>query len=165
MSIKPTGHVRGNDLIIKRMFDASIDDVWNSVTKSEYTMHWFGSWKGEPGPGKTVQVQLAHEKGKPWVNVLIKECQAPKHLVVEMKDDHGLWRIELTLTQLNDQTELTFVQPLSDLSLAGDVGPGWEYYLDMLVAAREGKNLPSFDDYYPALKPHYLVESGSTKRA
>lgn len=30
--------------------------------------------------------------------------------------------------------------------MAGEVGPGWEYYLDMLVAAREGKPLPSFGD-------------------
>ena len=40
--------------------------------------------------------------------------------------------------------------------MAGEVGPGWEYYLDMLVAAREGKPLPSFGDYYPAQKAHYL---------
>lgn len=46
--------------------------------------------------------------------------------------------------------------PLSDRKLAGDVGPGWEYYLDMLVAAREGEALPSFDDYYPAQRAHYL---------
>jgi hypothetical protein len=26
----------------------------------------------------------------------------------------------------------------------------------MLVAAREGKALPSFEDYYPSQKAHYL---------
>lgn len=154
----PTGQIHGNDLIITRMFNASVDDVWKSVTKSEYTSQWFGGWKGEPGPGNTVQLQLAHEKGQPWVNVVIKECEAPHRLVVEMTDDQGVWRIELTLTQINDRTELRFVQPLSDPTLAGDVGPGWEYYLDMLVAAREGKTLPLFADYYPALKSHYLTK-------
>lgn len=125
MNIKPTGQIRGNDLIIKRVFDASIEDVWSSVTQSEYTAHGFGSWKGESGPGKTIQVQLVYEKGQPWINLRIKGCEAPRRLVVEMKDDHGMWRIELTLTDLNGQTELGFVQRLSDLSLAGDVGPGW----------------------------------------
>jgi hypothetical protein len=35
------------------------------------------------------------------------------------------------------------------------MGPGWEYYLDMLVASREDLPTPSFDDYYPAMKPYY----------
>ena len=37
----------------------------------------------------------------------------------------------------------------------GEMGPGWEYYLDMLVAARDGSPTPSFDDYYPAMKPYF----------
>jgi len=43
------------------------------------------------------------------------------------------------------------------------MGPGWEYYLDMLVAARDGTPAPVFDDYYPAMKPYYeaLAEVGS----
>ncbi|SDF59243.1 Uncharacterized conserved protein YndB, AHSA1/START domain [Dyadobacter soli] len=158
MKVKPTGRVQGNEIVIERMFDASIEDVWKSVTESEQTAKWFGGWRGEPGPGKTIELQLVHEKGEPWVNILIVECKAPERLVVEMKDDHGLWRIETTLTRLSGKTKLGFVQPLTDPGLAGDVGPGWEYYLDMLAAVREGRSLPSFEDYYPALKPHYMAE-------
>ncbi|UDF33065.1 UNVERIFIED_ORG: SRPBCC family protein (plasmid) [Roseateles sp. XES5] len=156
MNPKPTGRVEGNDLIITREFLAPVDDVWASVTASEKTALWFGRWEGDAGPGKIVRLQLLHEKGQPWTNVMIEECEAPRRLVLTMKDEHGDWRIELTLTQTGDRTELRFVQPLSDRMLAGDVGPGWEYYLDMLVAAREGKALPSFADYYPAQKAYYL---------
>lgn len=156
MSPKPTGHVLGNDLILTRTFHAPINDVWESVTKSEKTALWFGRWEGDAGPGKVVRLQLLHEKGQPWSNVTIEECEAPRRLVVAMKDDYGAWRIELTLTQTGDTTELRFLQPLSERALAGDVGPGWEYYLDMLVAAREGRALPSFDDYYPSQKAYYL---------
>jgi hypothetical protein len=35
------------------------------------------------------------------------------------------------------------------------VGPGWEYYLDNLVASRDGAPLPDFDDYYPAQAAYY----------
>ena len=44
----------------------------------------------------------------------------------------------------------------------GAVGPGWEYYLDMLVASRAGEPLPDFDDYYPAQAAYYegLASSG-----
>ncbi|WP_077960851.1 SRPBCC family protein [Ensifer adhaerens] len=156
MSPKPTGHVSGNDLILTRMFRAPIDDVWTSVTKSENTALWFGRWEGEAGPGKTVRLQLLHEKNQPWTDVLIEDCEAPRRLVVVMKDDYGEWRIALTFTETGDTTELRLVQHLSDPKLAGDVGPGWEYYLDMLVAARAGKALPSFADYYPSQKAHYL---------
>lgn len=156
MSPKPTGHLHGNDLIITRMFQATVHDVWESVTKPEKTALWFGGWEGEAGPGNVIRLQMIHEKGQPWSNVKIEACEAPSRLVVTMKDDYGDWRIELTLTQVGSTTELRFVQPLSDRKLAGDVGPGWEYYLDMLVAAREGKPSPSFDDYYPAQKAHYL---------
>jgi uncharacterized protein YndB with AHSA1/START domain len=159
MSPKPTGHVRGNDLILTRTFRASIDDVWTSVTESESTARWFGRWEGDAGPGKTVRLQMLHEKGQPWMNVTIEQCEAPRHLVVTSKDEFGEVRLELTLTQTGDTTELSFVQHLSDPKLAGDMGPGWEYYLDMLVAAREGTALPAFEDYYPAQKAHYLGES------
>jgi uncharacterized protein YndB with AHSA1/START domain len=152
MSPKPTGHVLGNDLILTRTFRAPIDDVWRSVTQSERTALWFGRWEGEAGPGKTVRLQLTHEKDQPWSDVLIEECEAPHRLVVAMKDNSGAWRIELT----GGTTELRFVQRLADRQLAGDIGPGWEHYLDMLVASREGKALPSFADYYPAQKAYYL---------
>jgi uncharacterized protein YndB with AHSA1/START domain len=158
MSPTPTGHVRGKDLIVTRTFQAPIEDVWTSVTKPESTARWIGSWEGDAGPGKTVRFQMLHEKGQPWADMLIEACEAPRHLAVMTKDDVGEWRLELTLTQTGDTTELRFVHHLSDPKLAGDVGPGWEYYLDMLVAAREGKALPSFDDYYPAQKAHYVEQ-------
>lgn len=157
MSPEPTGHLDGNELIITRTFSACVDEVWASVTQPEQTALWFGRWEGEAGPGKVVRLQMLHEKGQPWSDVQIEECAAPNRLVVAMKDDYGDWRIELTLTRVGAATQLRFVQVLSDRTMAGEVGPGWEYYLDMLVAAREGKPLPSFDDYYPAQKAHYMA--------
>ena len=156
MSPKPTGHVLGNDLILTRTFRAPIDDVWMSVTKSERTALWFGRWEGDAGPGKTVRLQMLHEQGQPWASVMIEKCEAPRHLVVSTKDESGEWQIELMLTQAGDTTELRFVHHLSDRKLAGDAGPGWEYYLDRLVAARQGSAPPSFADYYPAQKAYYL---------
>ena len=46
----------------------------------------------------------------------------------------------------------------------GSIGPGWEYYLDRLVAAGDGKDAAtvSWDDYFPAMQPSYerLVAGG-----
>jgi hypothetical protein len=45
------------------------------------------------------------------------------------------------------------------LKLAGEAGPGWEYYLDVLVASRAGEKLPSFEDYYPSQKAYYAEQA------
>ncbi|MFC9606869.1 hypothetical protein ACFTTN_25835 [Streptomyces niveus] len=37
----------------------------------------------------------------------------------------------------------------------GDIGPGWEYYLDMLGASLDGTPRPVFEDYYPAQKAYF----------
>jgi hypothetical protein len=41
----------------------------------------------------------------------------------------------------------------------GDLGPGWEFYLDNLVASRSNGPLPDFNDYYPAQKAFYLEQA------
>jgi hypothetical protein len=62
----------------------------------------------------------------------------------------------LLLSESNGSTRLEFVQHLDTEEQVGEIGPGWEYYLDMLVAARDGSPQPDFDAYYPAMKPYFL---------
>ena len=159
MNPRPTGRIDGTDLILTRSFHAPIDDVWTSVTKSESTARWFGPWEGDAGPGKMIRVKMAFEKGDAWTNVLIERCDAPHHLVMRTKDDHGEWHLELRLEQKGETTQLTFVHHLADTKMVGEIGPGWEYYLDNLVAARAGEPLPSFDDYYPSQKQYFVDQA------
>ena len=35
------------------------------------------------------------------------------------------------------------------------MGPGWDYYLDRLMAAHAGRPMPEWEHYYPALAEHY----------
>ena len=162
MSHHPTGRViptaGGADLILTRTFRATIDDVWQSVTDPDCTARWFGRWEGEAGPGKYVTLYMGFEKDAAPGQVLIEACRPPHHLALSMKDEHGDWHLELSLEQIGDETTLRFVQHLADTGGVGDTGPGWEYYLDMLVASREGKPLPSFDDYYPAQREYFVSQ-------
>jgi uncharacterized protein YndB with AHSA1/START domain len=153
---RPTGRIAGNELILTRSFRAPIEDVWTSVTKSESTERWFGRWEGDAGPGKTIRLLMVFEKGDAWTNVLIETCEPPRHLVVKTRSDYGEKRLELRLSQTGDTTELTFVHHLTDNKMVGELGPGWEYYFDNLVAVRAGEPLPKWDDYYPAQKQHFL---------
>jgi uncharacterized protein YndB with AHSA1/START domain len=144
------------DLVLERHFKATLEDVWASVTEPASLARWIGTYTGTPGPGKTVQFRVLFEEGASVSDALIEVCEPPRRLVVRMKDEHGDWHLELALRSDGETTTLQFIQHLQDPKLAGDVGPGWEYYLDMLVAARNGEPKPEFAEYYPAQRDHYL---------
>jgi uncharacterized protein YndB with AHSA1/START domain len=155
MSLTPTGRLFGNDLVITRTFRAPVTDVWASLTESERTARWFGPWKGDAAPGRTIEVQMVHEEGMPWMNMTIDACEPPHRLALSSVTDHGSWLLDMALTEADGVTELRFTQHLADTDGVGEIGPGWEFYLDALVASREGKPTPTFDDYYPAMKEHF----------
>ncbi|MFI6270777.1 SRPBCC family protein [Micromonospora zamorensis] len=145
----------GHDLVLTRTFRAPATDVWASLTESERTARWFGPWKGDAAPGRTIQVQMAYEDQQPWCDVRIDACEPERRLAVSMIDSYGTWLLEMVLTETDGSTELRFVQHLTSVEGIAEVGAGWEYYLDMLVASRAGSPLPRFDDYHPTMQPYY----------
>ncbi|MER6677453.1 SRPBCC family protein [Streptomyces sp. NPDC000983] len=147
----PTGY----DLVLTRTYRAGAEDVWASVTEPERTARWFGPWRGEAAPGRTIEVQLAFEDSAPWSPMRIDACEAPRRLAVSTKDEAGEWLLELLLTEADGTTELRLVQHLTSAEQIGEIGPGWEYYLDMLTAARTDAPRPDFEDYYPAQKAYF----------
>ncbi len=159
MNIRPSGRLvntpNGQDLVLTRTYRASAEDVWASITEPDRTARWFGPWKGEAGPGRTIQVQLAYEEEQPWADFTIDACTPPHHLSLRTVDEHGSWHLEAALTEHGGQTELVFTHHLTSPEIAGEAGPGWEYYLDLLVAAREGTPSPRFEDYWPGMRDHY----------
>ena len=159
MSPRPTGLVRltggRRDLVITRTFRADIEDVWASITEPERTARWFATWSGKAGPGRTIRFRLTFEEGAEESEMTIEACEPPHHLAVRAEDEYGTWHLEAELAQVGDTTTLTFTHHLDDGADTGSIGPGWEYYLDMLVASRDGTPAPDFDDYFPAQQAHY----------
>ncbi|MFC4116778.1 SRPBCC family protein [Nonomuraea zeae] len=168
MSLIPTGRLfrtgAGSDLVLRRTFRASAEDVWASVSESERTARWFGPWEGVAAPGRTIKVQMAYEEGAPWCEMRVDACEPPHRLALSMADGHGNWRMELLLRETDGVTELEFVHHLDTEEGVGEVGAGWEYYLDMLVTAREGGARPDFGDYYPAMKPYFEKQRENDER-
>jgi hypothetical protein len=72
-----------------------------------------------------------------------------------MDDAAGSWRLEAELTESDGITTLRLTHHLDDLADPASTGPGWEYYLDRLVGARDGAPMPEWDDYYPAQRGYY----------
>jgi DNA-binding transcriptional ArsR family regulator len=42
------------------------DGTPQSLTSSDSTARWIGPWRGEPGVGRTCQLQMLFEQGEPW---------------------------------------------------------------------------------------------------
>lgn len=158
MNPSPTGRLFGTDLVLTRVFRAPPADVWASLTDPERTARWFGPWQGDAAPGQTVKVQMAYEEGEPWLDVTIDACEPPRRLALSAVDEQGDWHLELVLAESAGGTELRFTQHLTDTTGVGEVGPGWEYYLDALVAARADRPMPDFADYYPAMQAHFEAQ-------
>jgi uncharacterized protein YndB with AHSA1/START domain len=168
MTPQPNGSLTrtsdGTDLVLIRTFSAPVNDVWDSLTESERTSRWFGPWKGNSGAGETITVTMTAEEGSPESQMKIEACEPPHHLAVSSLDDYGTWHLEAHLTEQDGITELRFVQRGIDTAMVGEVGPGWEFYLDRFAAAFKDEPQLDFDAYYPSMKGYYealLKELGS----
>lgn len=159
MTPQPTGRLvrtdDGRDLILTRTFRADIDDVWASITESERTARWFASWSGDGAVGATIRYRLMFEEGTPEAEMRIDACEPPHRLAVSTIDEHGSWRLEARLRQSGEITTLELVHHLDEDTDVGSTGLGWEYYLDLLMASRDGTPQPNFDDYYPTQQRYY----------
>lgn len=161
MTAHPTGRAVGRDVVFVRTFQAPIDDVWAAITESDRLARWIGYYEGDPAAG-SVQLFMTAEGEGPAETVMIDECEPPRLLAVTQGAGPDGWRLRADLTQSGGTTTLTFTH----LALAADalemVGPGWDYYLDRLVAAEGGGDVDGIDfekDYYPAMAEHYRSEA------
>ena len=161
---RPTGRREERDgesyLVFERTFRAPIDDVWAAVTESERLGRWIGVWTGDPTSGSVTFRMTAEGDDVADETIWIDECVPPRRLVMRSAqpvEDDQLWAWQVDLAEAGGVTTLTFAQGVTDTELAESVGPGWDYYLDRLVAAHAGKDVAAidFDAYYPAFKEHY----------
>ncbi|MFI6219577.1 SRPBCC family protein [Nocardia salmonicida] len=149
-----------------RTFRAPIEDVWAAVTEPRRLARWLGTWTGDPTTGE-VKFQMLFEDEMPAERFRIDECDAPHRLRVTTSmpydgENPEHWQLRLDLVEEGGITTLTFAQNVPDPGMAENVGPGWDYYLDRLVAAESDRDpaTVNFEDYYPALSEHYRKEFG-----
>lgn len=163
MTVEASGRVvpgeRGPVLVLVRSLSLPAEETWSYLTESELTEQWFGPWEGDGRSGGSVKVRMRFEDHEPAIGIRIDACDAPNLLALQAEEEVGGWKLELRVEEDGDDSLLTFIHHLSaeDLAGIGEIGPGWEYYLDLLVAATEGTERPGFDHYYPSLREEYLA--------
>lgn len=166
---RATGHRDDRDgttyVVFERRFHAPIADVWAAVTESDRLSRWIGNWSGDPASGSISFFMTAEAEDAPAETIWIDECVEPTRLVMRSArpDDHSeVWSWQIDLAEAHGVTTLTFAQEVCDVTLAESVGPGWDYYLDRMVAAETGSDLAAidFNDYYPQFAAYYRAELG-----
>ena len=154
-----TGFLRttgdGLELVVQRELTATPEDVWAWVTESEKLEKWIGRWSGEGGVGKVVEFTMTAEASAEPERVTILDCDAPKRLQVEFVSEAGTWQLQVDVRPRGEQTLVELNQLIEQGDDIRTVGPGWDYYLDRLVAIRSGLAPAPFDEYYPALIEYY----------
>ncbi len=162
---RPTGTHRtrpeGEALVITRSFDADADDIWGLVSRPEGTARWIGPYEGDPATGSVRLTMTAEGEDVPASVVTIERCEPPRLLEVRTADEVGGWRLILEVGPADGsgRTEVALSHLLTDPVGIENIGPGWEFYLDRLGAAIAGADPQAvrWDDYYPALRDHYLA--------
>ena len=147
-------------LVFERTFRAPAEAVWAAITEPGRLERWIGTWSGDPASGAVTFRMTAEGDDVPEETITIDSCEPPTRLVmrsVTPDDPDRLWRWDVELTEAAGVTTLTFAQEVTDPEVAESVGPGWDYYLDRLVAAEAGGDVAAlaWDDYFPALRRHY----------
>ena len=160
---EPTGRIEtgpaGHRLVLQRTFAAPIDDVWAAITEPARLERWVGTFTGDPATGVVSFRMTAEGDDVEAGEMTIRACEPPSALRVTTGGAWG-FSLDLDLVEVDGVTTLTFTQPGIDPAQAPSVGPGWEYYLDRLVAAETGADLAAIDfdrDYYPAMAEHYTI--------
>lgn len=159
MKPEPTGVIRdGNRIAFTRTFAATVEDVWASVTEPDRLARWYGTWTGHPSTGQ-ISVTMTSEDDHAGDPVSIRVCDPPQRLGLTLTGGGEAWQLDLEVDDIGGgKSTLTLVQTFSEPDIIPMVGPGWDFYLDRLVAAETGSNVEAIDfdaDYYPAMEEHY----------
>lgn len=106
-------------VLMKRSYDADIEDLWDALTTPERLKRWFMPITGELKAGGTFQLE-----GNAGGEIL--ECEPPRRLKVTFGGPTSI--VELRLSE-NGDLELEHTVPIEmSGSVAGAlfVGPGWD---------------------------------------
>jgi len=144
-------------LVVTRTLATTRDDAWAWVTHPELLAQWIGLLEGEARVGATVAFTMTAEENAPPESARIIACDRGRSYTCEVggAGTPDSWIIGCELDGPDGAIALSIVQPIDSAEMAGMMGPGWEYYLDRLLAARTASTMPDFDDYYPAHAAHY----------
>ena len=133
---------------IEDRYDTDIDDLWSALTDPTRLARWYGHVEGELRPGGRFRTYLEGPdiEGTGRVDA----CEPPRRLQVTTREtDESYQRgqgvpphdtgIEVTLTAVGDQTDLTIQVRGMPLDKIAFYGAGWQIHAENLAGYLAGK--------------------------
>ena len=120
---RPAGDSEVVSVLVRREYDATVDDVWDAVTDPVRVQRWFMPLSGDLRAGGTFQLE-----GNAGGEIL--ECHPPRRLRVTFGGPESL--VELRLTAQGDEQTALELEHTVPIAMAGSgagalwVGPGWD---------------------------------------
>jgi uncharacterized protein YndB with AHSA1/START domain len=120
---RPAGDGEVISVLVRREYDASIDDVWDAVTDPVRVKRWFLPLSGDLRVGGAFQLE-----GNAGGEIL--HCQPPHRLRITFGGPDSL--VELRLTRQGDEQTALELEHTVPIAFAGSgagalfVGPGWD---------------------------------------
>lgn len=152
------------NLVLTRTFAAPAAELWRELTESARLERWIGRWEGDPSTGRVAFFMTSEGEDVAPEEYTILECDPPRRFSGDTSLATGSRHLWFELVEKGEKTLLVFGQRLGPEDEIGSIGPGWEYYLDRLVAVQKGRDAASiaWGDYFPAMQPAYqrLVAGG-----
>ena len=142
-------------LVVTRTLATRRVDAWEWVTHPERLAQWIGLLEGTPSVGAAVDFTMTAEENAAPETATIRACEPESSYLCEVGTGPGTWLVGCELGGDDGAVTVSITQPVTSAEASGMYGPGWEYYLDRLLAAFSGDAMPDFDDYYPANAAHY----------
>jgi uncharacterized protein YndB with AHSA1/START domain len=129
-------------------YDTDIEDLWSALTDPTRLARWYGHVEGELRPGGQFRTYIEGPdiEGTGRVDA----CEPPRRLQVTTREtDESYQRgqgvpphdtgIEVTLTPVGDQTDLTIQVRGMPLDKIAFYGAGWQIHAENLAACLAGK--------------------------
>ena len=160
---QPHGRVEttpdGRRLLLIRSLPHPPATVWRHLTDADLLGRWYGTFTGDPASGE-VELTMVEAPDHPGP-VTIRRCDDRHHLLsVAVAGPGGAaWQLAVSLSPgPEDSTRIEFDHDHTGMTEpTGDLGPGWEYYLERLAVALDGGDPDTVDwaEFHPALTGHY----------
>jgi uncharacterized protein YndB with AHSA1/START domain len=116
----------GRSVVLRRSYDATVEDVWDACSDPDRLKRWFGSVSGDLRLGARFQIE-----GNAGGEIL--RCEPPRLLAVSwVYGDNPADEVELRLTPGADGTTVLELEHAAAPGTAGDlagVGVGWDLTL------------------------------------
>jgi uncharacterized protein YndB with AHSA1/START domain len=120
---RPSGDSEVVSVLVRREYDATVDDVWDAITDPTRVKRWFMPLSGDLRAGGTFQLE-----GNAGGEIL--QCHPPRRLRVTFGGPESL--VELRLTAQGDERTALELEHTVPIAMAGSgagalwVGPGWD---------------------------------------